>query len=120
MTCRRTRTRSGATSPIQTPPLPLIPIDGEPAFPRGGEIALIAGVADQRSVALLEVALEPSPDGRTVGRVLGGLVVVGADDVARRPIVTALAPNSVVLPRLSTARAASVQMESLSAIQLNG
>ena len=64
--------------------MPLDPgtVDGEAAVAGGPEEAAIAGVADERHVGLLELALEAFDDQGAVGGILSGLLVVEADDVA--------------------------------------
>src|SRR5919202_192290 len=57
-------------------------VDGEVARADGGEKASEPGVADQRLVAALELPLEALENGRALGGVLRGLLVIAADDVA--------------------------------------
>ena len=46
------------------------------------QVTAVAGVADQRLVALGELALQRGDDGSTIGGVLLGLLMIAADDVA--------------------------------------
>ena len=48
------------------------------------QVTAVAGVADQRLVALGELALQRGDDGSTIGGVLLGLLMVAADDVAKQ------------------------------------
>jgi len=50
--------------------------------PSAAQMAPVGGVADERLVALLQLAFEPLDDGLPVGAVLLGLGLVAADDVA--------------------------------------
>ena len=70
-------------------------IDDEAILAGRCEKAAIAGIADERLVAFLELPFERSQDCLAIGGVLLGLVVIAADDVAAAASVTALACNSV-------------------------
>jgi hypothetical protein len=57
-------------------------VDGKPTGTGGFEKAAIAGVADQRLVASLQLTGEARQDGRALGGVALCLLLVAADDIA--------------------------------------
>lgn len=57
-------------------------VDGKMARAGGLEKAAIAGIADQRFVAAAELAGKAGEDGLALSRILLGLLLVAADDVA--------------------------------------
>ena len=71
--------------------LDLVGIDREVLAADRLEVTPKAGVADQRLVALGELALQRGDDRGTIGGVFLRLLMVAADDVARPASITVLA-----------------------------